>query len=317
MYQTEVLNMVCGRSVMVLFVLVISGMMFLFSLIPSCIGISPGSDTPGEPDIEIEMDDYEKEVNVAPGETGVLKFNGTVSAVFPPGTPSEVYCIVNLRCECGGWPVSNPPALVLSTEFPSKDFSVTVQVPIETSSKEIGDLVIRARWRYEPGSMYGELDPVHCTIIILPFADIRFSSDELYFERKVGTWVTYHMNVRNEGNYDAIVDIRMEPQESFLSVEPMNARLEVAEGTSRSFSVRVKQREGYSGVHSVVANLNSDVHSEDEPKQLILYLRTSTSLSNIHQERWFLPVVTGSVLVLLVVVVAGYWVRRIVRRGGQ
>ncbi|MGA1792759.1 MAG: choice-of-anchor T family protein [Thermoplasmatota archaeon] len=252
-----------------------------------------------DPNIWIKMDEYEKSVNVAPGEDGIVTFNGSVGIQFPNGTPENEICIVDLICECDGWPVSKPPILPFSLKSPEKEFKTSIQVPITTSSKVKNELVITARWSYDPDYRYGELEPVNCTVIVLPYADIKIGCDRPYQETDIGEWVIFRMNIRNEGNYDAVVDIEAVPDRDNLEIEPMNLTIEVPEGETVVFSVRIRQKEGLSRVGYIEMSAKCDIHSDEEPWTYSLYLRSNPTLASIVDEVWFYPLSIGLAAVLV------------------
>jgi len=301
------------RFKLIAILLVLIGTLSIINL-PMEAGAQEPENKLEDPDIWITMVEYEKSVNVAPGATGIVIFNGSVGIQFPNGTPENEYCIVDLITDCGGWHTSKPPSLILSTNRSEKDFSIAVQVPITTSTKVRNHLVITGKWRYDSDPNHGELDPVNCTVIILPYAGVKFGCDREYQETDIGEWVIFRMNIMNEGNYDAVVDIEAVPDRDDLEIEPMNLTIEVPEGETAYFSVRIRQKEGLSGVSNIELRATCDIHSDEEPWTYSLYLRSNHTLASIVDEFWPYPLSIGIASLLVTAAVVAILIKVILWR---
>jgi len=287
------------------------------SIFPPEIDAEEPDGSVGDPDICIVMDEYEKSVNVAPGQDGVVEFNGSVRAVFTNTTPEEEVYVVRLVASCDGWSGSLPPAIVLTMEAPEKGFNIKVQAPPKTSTTEKGLLVIQGNWVNRTHDRMGNIDPVDCTINILPFVSIRLGCDAPYQETDIGEWAVFWMRLSNDGNYDAIVDIQMVIYMDRLEVEPKNITLEVPEGETVTFTVRMRQKEGPSGVGYIDLSAKCDIHSGEEPWTYSLYLRSDPTLSSIHDEVWFYPLAIGLASLLITAAFIGVLIKVILWRTGK
>jgi hypothetical protein len=163
------------------------------------MGIDDKVEGVGEPDIIIQIAQPKQTVYVAPGQDGIVTFTGTVFAEIPYD-PSIQYLIVQLHANAGGWPVSNPPALTFSRAQKQQSFTISVQVPIGTSSGGSYQLEVGGTWHYSPGVMSGEVDPAHAIIVIDQYYDYDLGSEDLFNEALRGEVIKPVIDVRNAGN---------------------------------------------------------------------------------------------------------------------
>ncbi len=153
----------------------------------------------GSPTITIELDDDKKGVSVSPGSTGVIRFQGTVTAEVPLMPPGQ-YLIVTLQADAGGWPVSIPPSMSFTNNHTEERFEVTVQVPIETSRQTQGQLTISGRWRYSPGTLGGTIDPATAIIEIEQYYSYTVSPRETVTKTGPDSVCEVEFEVHNKGN---------------------------------------------------------------------------------------------------------------------
>jgi hypothetical protein len=162
-----------------------SSFIIILLLVSQCLILIPSkTDGMGSPSITIQLEDSRKKVEVSPGSSGVLTFNGTVIAEAPIMPPGQ-YLVVTLMADAGGWAVSVPPSLVFSNNVTEQPFSLSVQVPIETSVKTQGQLSVSGKWRYSPGSMGGSIEPATAIIEVEQYYSYAVSPKEML--TKIGT----------------------------------------------------------------------------------------------------------------------------------
>lgn len=170
---------------------------------------SEPSDAVGQPDIAVTINQPRQTAYVKPGQDGIVTFTGTVEVKIP-WDPSFQYLVVELEADAGGWPVSNPPALIFSRQTTMRTFSLSVQVPIGTSSKTKGELVISGRWSYSPGILSGEVPPSTAIIVVDWYSQFDISCNDPIVEAERDDRVGISILVENEGNGDDRVRLEIE-----------------------------------------------------------------------------------------------------------
>jgi hypothetical protein len=153
----------------------------------------------GEPDIEITLATKSVTAFVAPGQEGLVSFTGDVST-DAPWSPNIQYFIVELTAEAGGWGVSTPSPLIFSKETVVQPFRITVQVPSETSSSVMAELIVGGTWNYDPGVMSGDVEPARGIIYIQQYYSIGLSCDDSIIECPRAKTSDMDILVRNDGN---------------------------------------------------------------------------------------------------------------------
>jgi hypothetical protein len=143
----------------------------------------------GTPAITIRIAQPKQVAYVAPGQDGIVTFTGTVEAQIP-WAPSIQYLVVTLTADAGGWPVSNPPALTFSRTQNQQSFSLSVQVPIETSK----------RWSYSPGITGGTIPPATAIIVVDQYYQFSVGCEKPYVQVQPGSSLGFRLRLINEGN---------------------------------------------------------------------------------------------------------------------
>jgi len=189
-------------------VLPISLLLIILPII-AIMTITSTSDAVGEPDIVVTIAQPKQTAYVKPGQDGILTFTGTVEADIP-WAPSFQYLIVELSADAGGWPVSNPPALIFSRQTTMRSFSLSVQVPIGTSSTIQRDLVITGRWSYSPGVLGGNIPPSTAIIVVDWYSQFDISSKDPIVEAERDDRVVMSLLVENEGNSNDRISLEIE-----------------------------------------------------------------------------------------------------------
>ena len=177
-------------------------MIIVFILIGSCIMFTDQDefvDGVGEPNITIRLANTKATARVAPGQDGIAVFTGTVEA-SAPWSPTIQRIVVTLQADAGGWAVTNPAPLQFTKHKTSQPFSITVQVPIGTSSGGAYNLIISGTWEYDPGVNSGEVDPVTAIIYVEQYYRLELYCDESSKEAEVGDRVEYFVEIINTGN---------------------------------------------------------------------------------------------------------------------
>ncbi len=153
----------------------------------------------GNPTVTIELDANKKGVEVSPGSTGIVVFDGVVKAEVPLLPPGQ-YLIVTLMADAGGWAVSTPPSMTFDNTHTEERFSLSVQVPVETSQKTQGQLSISGKWRYSPGTLGGTVDPVTAIIEIEQYYSYTVSPREVIIKTGTDSVSEVIFDILNKGN---------------------------------------------------------------------------------------------------------------------
>ena len=172
---------------------------FLMMTMPCLMLLIPAADAMGSPAVSIIMDSSSETVNVSPGTSGIVEFTGVVTAEAPAMPPGQVL-VVTLQAEAGGWAVSAPPSMEFTNEITKQNFSVSVQVPAETSTKTQGQLTIGGKWRYSPGTMGGTIDPTTAIIKIEQYYQYAISPSSSLDTIELEDVVDINFITVNQGN---------------------------------------------------------------------------------------------------------------------
>ena len=163
----------------------------------------PGDSKGAQPVATINLDDAEQAADVGPGETGIVKFTGTVQAeLVGPGQNIQMV-VVNLEAEAGNWSTTISPSTL---HFPAgsseaKPFEVVVRVPNFTSSSVTQELVVSGQMSTVPGlPLLHNIQSTTGVISVHPYTIISLSCNESEKEGLRGESLFYEMKIRNEGN---------------------------------------------------------------------------------------------------------------------
>lgn len=158
-----------------------------------------GVEAVGEPAITVTIAQPKATAHVAPGQDGIVTYTGDVEAEIP-WSPSIQYLTVYLQPDAGGWSVSTPAPLVFSRQTKTLGFSLTVQVPPETSHYVQGTLTIGGTWEYDPGVMSGSLEETTAIIYIDQYYICALDTSTTTRQAEKGGYAEFIVEVVNNGN---------------------------------------------------------------------------------------------------------------------
>ncbi|MFO8050911.1 MAG: choice-of-anchor T family protein [Thermoplasmatota archaeon] len=153
----------------------------------------------GAPAITIQLAQPKQTAYVAPGQDGIVTFSGTVFAQIPY-SPNVQYLVIHLQADAGGWAVSVPPALTFSKAQKQQSFTLSVQVPIETSQSTTGQLSVSGRWSYSPGLGGGTIPAATAIIFVKQYYQFSIGCEKPYVEVNPGQSLGFKLRLINEGN---------------------------------------------------------------------------------------------------------------------
>lgn len=157
----------------------------------------------GSPVVELKFDPGEEVqyADVAPGESGMVSFSGTVRADLAAGG-SVQDVVVNLQASTDqGWATTiDPTTVVLNPGTEEVPFLATVSVPPETSFYVCGVLTISGTATAYPGALRYTIDSITGTILINQYYKFSIGCNEPYQECCPDSELCYELNIYNEGN---------------------------------------------------------------------------------------------------------------------
>ncbi len=156
-----------------------------------------------QPIATINLDVTEQEAKVGPGQTGIVRFPGTVSAdMIGPGQNVQLI-VVRLQADCG-WATTISPTTLYFTSAETgslKTFEAVVRVPNFTSFQTQGQLTVSGTVQTIPGSpVLYNIQPTDGIITIQPYYMVTVSCDEPYIEINPGDPLVFNLKIKNDGN---------------------------------------------------------------------------------------------------------------------
>lgn len=271
-------------------------------------GGKPDGPSAGAPTIEIVIDQSRYQVDVEPGADGVLRVTGTIHCDLPPSTPPGQYCIVNLQADAGGWPVSVPPAFVFDRTHEEEDFSIEIQVPIETSQTTTGQLSVSGRWSYSPGVGGGTVPASTAIILVKPYSRLAFSFDKENNTASVGDWGELKITITNEGNAGDEVRLSIDDVPEGLDAYLEEEYLRIPEKQSKTTILNFKQSSGTPGTYQISISAEGLHNGSRSELQHSVVVQTKLSFKSM--------ITTPFVIIplVLVLIVAGIIAFRLIRK---
>ena len=150
----------------------------------------------------INLDDAEQTANVGPGQSGIVKFSGSVTAQLVGPGQSVQMIVVNLASQCT-WPSTISPSTL---HFPAgsseaKPFEVVVRVPNFTPFSQPGEVFVTGQSYTVPGTpLYHDVQGTTGIISILPYYQLGISCEKPYIEISPGDPLVFSLKVQNQGN---------------------------------------------------------------------------------------------------------------------
>ncbi len=198
----------------------------------------------GPPDIQIIINEEMVQVNVEPGNNGIARFTGTVHCEMPPSTPPGQICTVTFMVDAGGWACSSPDTMEFDRNNNQEDFTVSVQVPIETSRMTSSQLSISGRWRYSPGTLGGTTDPATAIIEVLPYSQVKVTTDPDNNTVSVGKWGEIELAITNEGNLNDDIELELENIPDGIEAYLEDDLISVPEKQTKIVILKIQQPNG-------------------------------------------------------------------------
>ena len=166
------------------------------------------------PMTEVTMDPayQEKEVDVAPGSTGVVTADINVTCQSIDPTP----LMVSLAANFPGGAVSLSPAGLIfeGSGTETKEVDISMTVPLLTPASEM-PCIISGTWNQ--GGFSGSVEPVTVMVYVLPFHRPKIFCEAPKKEVNKGESVTFELRINNDGNADDTFHIEIANLEDLKS----------------------------------------------------------------------------------------------------
>ncbi|MDG6225291.1 MAG: hypothetical protein QCI82_07230 [Candidatus Thermoplasmatota archaeon] len=164
------------------------------------------ADAIGEVAVSIIMDPMPAIASVGPGWDGVVTYTGTIVATEPIDVQAQ-FAIVELWVDAGIFEVTEIAPIVLFSSTREARFSFSLQVPPGHPCTELTDIdeqvfSVNGRWRYEPGSITGDVISQTFILDIDQYYLYRVESPRAYMQTAPGSELLLQIKVINEGNGD-------------------------------------------------------------------------------------------------------------------
>jgi len=185
----------------------------LIAILQICIVIVPGeAEAVGTMIATITMDQAEQTAQVAPGQTGIVRFTGSVHYTVPIDCSGPFTANITLEGEAGDWECKIIPSNVTLSRYDSDaTFVVSVRVPPLTSHIETRQLEVSGNGTTIKEGMNVEFMPVHAMVNVKQFYRFEVECEEPFKEVDPGDQFSFQFKIRNEGNDQDTIKISIHP----------------------------------------------------------------------------------------------------------
>jgi len=279
-------------------------LVFLLALLAPNVSLNSmggRSDPFPPPDIRIEMDWTEVHSKVEPSMDGIVVFTGTCYCDIPDSVSDLYWVSFKISADAGGWPVSIPPALYFSKYQSYHEFTISIQVPIQTVASDKNIVRIGGIWEYEPSAGTGTVDPVKVNIIVDQFSSISLGTRDMIGKIPVGSWNNITLIASNFGNGEDLIHLEAESAWKNIELEIERDIIDVEFESEASVGLKIKQTEGASDDILVTIRAWSDVAGSNNLTEMDLIIVTSFSLQSlVTTPSYYIPV--GAVILIVMII---------------
>lgn len=185
----------------------------------SILSYIPQNISAAQPVASITIDNPDQEVNVAPSDSGIVNFTGTVEVdMVGPGQNIQSV-VVNLRVSCEDWEATISPATLYFTSqqmAQAKAFSVAVGVPFGCDAGTVQQVIVSGTMTTDPGGQTSDIQPAEGIIEVSLYSVVEFVCDMPEKTAEPGKMVEYDFLIRNNGNGRVGFSFGFEQDEIFL-----------------------------------------------------------------------------------------------------
>jgi hypothetical protein len=218
---------------------------------------------------EIRLVEDNRTANVAPGETGIVIFQGIISMLLDPGSK----IIVRFSATDTWFSSVVSPASHLFEESGEKPFGVSVRAKPRTSTKVVGQVVVKATWETLSGEMSGAVEPeegASANISISQFHKLDLECPVSYKIGALNDDVPFELEIKNRGNcldtFIVWVHNQVKLEARGIDVKLSTNKVIIPEGENRSIRIVVNtpssvlRTRHYSAI--IMVRSENDTHNE-------------------------------------------------------
>lgn len=205
----------------------------------------------GEPEITLTIDQESVKANVDPNSDGVVTLTGEVTCEMPSYIPNNVYCVVELRADAGGWPVSVPPELTFSQSISVNNFAISAVVPLESPTTESRDVFLSGTWYYSPGNQGGSVNSDSAYIEIQPYSYLEVQNTEVNISLDGGSSRSVQVSVTNSGNSNADIMVGATADDPSIEVEIEETQYTISPNQKAEVELKIKDTKNENGLYQV------------------------------------------------------------------
>lgn len=187
---------------------------------------------------------YEKfhDAYVHPDMTGIVTIVGVVRVEDPwPEDYSDIKVILSI--DAGGWEYEVPEEIELTEVLSSKNFTVTLYVPLETSHSTQASITIAGNWVSESKDRSGLVIPDTATIRIKQYYQFSVSGEENFGSIKCGEKQGFLCRLINEGNGHDRIRLEIVNLDNLtqngINVTLSQDKFQVPEKQERDFTIEI------------------------------------------------------------------------------
>jgi len=164
-------------------------------------------------------------------------------------------------------------------------------------------LILDFQWEYDPTGQRGTFNPISCDIVVDQFSRLSIEREPVTARTPVGEWLDATVYVLNEGNGRDRIFLEAYPRSSGVDVSIDRDHLDLDSNERGEFHLKIRQRSGSPGTTNVRITARSNVEGQENETHYVMPFITKTSFKSFTTTpSQYLPVISISILILLVVV---------------
>ena len=158
----------------------------------------------------ISLDQSQQTAQVAPGQSGIVTFTGTVTTDMTIDSTTQKV-LVSLTSSAGGWATSvTPSTMAFSRQLTSGAFSISVKVPPRTSHTITTTLIVGGTYQNIPG-LGNTIKETTAMINVKQFYKFQVECSKPFLEVDPGDQFVFQLKIRNMGNDQDTIRINQDP----------------------------------------------------------------------------------------------------------
>jgi hypothetical protein len=270
-------------------------------------------------DVKLSLETQSKTAQVAPGDSGIATFNGSVTVKLPDGYNNPAAFInVTLYAEDSWNSCILEPEFIIFHNSGEKRFCVKVFVPINESRYATGRVTVMGTWEMDPGGFYGKVRPsggVDGRINVAQFYNVSLSSPKPIIEVKPGEVFEFELIIKNEGNgldmftVDIINERELNEKCTTLLLSKRNSQIPSNHTETVKIKVFTGEQMDILGEHDIKVSVCSEkgLNEGVEPQVFTFTLKVPEKYLLNTTDFSFLIVV---IIIIIIAIILSVWWRR-------